>query len=416
MVARSRTPWLAELMPSGTVSNLHEAEQAKSPFAGSVTESFGTGRRRGSVLLQKETAAVACDPGLTSMSSAPVETLSMKAVDPARPARPSCGFRLGAYVCDAIYPRRGRTAVPPDVTFFLLMLGGITGLLGIGMDDAIDFLAELRLELLDWSVRRIVGTSGLRAAAAGASDAALTLGIGEGDHKGFIDRDQPRLRCADYESRGERRACVGVHAAAWVGFSLALCWLAILLTALLAPQAAGSGIPEMKSILSGGMKTSSRSYLSLRTLCAKVIGRQPLNPDSSAPDPVPFPLPLTLTHPLPYLSLRTLCAKVIGLVLALGGGLPLGKEGPFVHIACCLSTAMLEHLPCFDQIRRSKPLRLQMLAVGCAAGVSSTFGAPSTPRAPPPPPDSPSPAPPPPPPPLPPCLLLLFLLHLLMPA
>jgi hypothetical protein len=376
VVARSRTPWLAELMPSGTVSNLHEAEQAKSPFAGSVTESFGTGRRRGSVLLQKETAAVACDPGLTSMSSAPVETLSMKAVDPARPARPSCGFRLGAYVCDAIYPRRGRTAVPPDVTFFLLMLGGITGLLGIGMDDAIDFLAELRLELLDWSVRRIVGTSGLRAAAAGASDAALTLGIGEGDHKGFIDRDQPRLRCADYESRGERRACVGVHAAAWVGFSLALCWLAILLTALLAPQAAGSGIPEMKSILSGGMKTSSRSYL----------------------------------------SLRTLCAKVIGLVLALGGGLPLGKEGPFVHIACCLSTAMLEHLPCFDQIRRSKPLRLQMLAVGCAAGVSSTFGAPSTPRAPPPPPDSPSPAPPPPPPPLPPCLLLLFLLHLLMPA
>ena len=29
LVARSRTPWLAELMPSGTVSNLHEAEQAK---------------------------------------------------------------------------------------------------------------------------------------------------------------------------------------------------------------------------------------------------------------------------------------------------------------------------------------------------------------------------------------------------
>ena len=37
-----------------------------------------------------------------------------------------------------------------------------------------------------------------------------------------------------------------------------------------------------------------------------------------------------------YLSLRTLLAKVLGLVLALGSGLPLGKEGPFVHISCCV--------------------------------------------------------------------------------
>ena len=47
-----------------------------------------------------------------------------------------------------------------------------------------------------------------------------------------------------------------------------------------------------------------------------------------------------------------------------------------MHIACCLATGLLTHLPCFGKIRRSKPLRLQMLAVGCAVGVSSTFGAP----------------------------------------
>lgn len=68
-------------------------------------------------------------------------------------------------------------------------------------------------------------------------------------------------------------------------------------------------------------------------------------------------------------------AKLFGLVLALGAGLPLGKEGPFVHISCCIVEALV-HLPCFEPICRSKPLRLQMLAVGCAVGVSSTFGAP----------------------------------------
>ena len=35
-----------------------------------------------------------------------------------------------------------------------------------------------------------------------------------------------------------------------------------------------------------------------------------------------------------YLTPRTLLAKVVGLMLALGANLPLGKEGPFVHISC----------------------------------------------------------------------------------
>ena len=66
---------------------------------------------------------------------------------------------------------------------------------------------------------------------------------------------------------------------------------------------------------------------------------------------------------------------MIGLTLALGAGLPLGKEGPCVHITCCIVHFMFR-LPGFGAIRHSKPRRLQMLAVGCAVGVSSTFGAP----------------------------------------
>ena len=32
--------------------------------------------------------------------------------------------------------------------------------------------------------------------------------------------------------------------------------------------------------------------------------------------------------------------QVIGLCFAMGGGLPIGKEGPFVHIACIMSTLL----------------------------------------------------------------------------
>lgn len=59
----------------------------------------------------------------------------------------------------------------------------------------------------------------------------------------------------------------------------------------------GSGIPEMKCILSG-------------------VG---LNQ---------------------YLSMRTLIAKVIGLVAAMGSGVSVGKEGPFVHISCVLGMSL----------------------------------------------------------------------------
>jgi chloride channel 3/4/5 len=37
-----------------------------------------------------------------------------------------------------------------------------------------------------------------------------------------------------------------------------------------------------------------------------------------------------------YLGIRTLFIKVIGLTLAVSSGASLGKEGPLVHIACCI--------------------------------------------------------------------------------
>lgn len=41
-----------------------------------------------------------------------------------------------------------------------------------------------------------------------------------------------------------------------------------------------------------------------------------------------------------YLTFKTLVAKMVGLAMALGSGLPLGKEGPFVHIASIVATLL----------------------------------------------------------------------------
>lgn len=42
-----------------------------------------------------------------------------------------------------------------------------------------------------------------------------------------------------------------------------------------------------------------------------------------------------------FLSPVTLLIKSLGLPLAVASGLSLGKEGPLVHVACCIGDAML---------------------------------------------------------------------------
>ena len=62
-------------------------------------------------------------------------------------------------------------------------------------------------------------------------------------------------------------------------------------------DAEGSGIPEVKSILSG-------------------------------------------VHISRYLSISTLSAKIAGLIAGCAAGLSIGKEGPFVHISAILANKM----------------------------------------------------------------------------
>ncbi|XP_048369969.1 H(+)/Cl(-) exchange transporter 5 [Sphaerodactylus townsendi] len=116
----------------------------------------------------------------------------------------------------------------------------------------------------------------------------------------------------------------------YVLWALLFSLLAVLLVRGFAPYACGSGIPEIKTILSGFI----------------IRG---------------------------YLGKWTLLIKTVTLVLAVSSGLSLGKEGPLVHVACCCGN-ILCHL--FTKYRKNEAKRREVLSAAAAAGVSVAFGAP----------------------------------------
>ncbi|XP_069948569.1 chloride channel protein 2-like isoform X3 [Cherax quadricarinatus] len=120
---------------------------------------------------------------------------------------------------------------------------------------------------------------------------------------------------------------------AWVSLPVCLILFSAGFVHILAPQAVGSGIPEMKTILRG------------------VVLKE-------------------------YLTFKTLVAKVIGLTATLGSGLPLGKEGPFVHIASMVATLLSKGVTSFKGIYENESRNSEMLAAACAVGVACSFAAP----------------------------------------
>ena len=94
--------------------------------------------------------------------------------------------------------------------------------------------------------------------------------------------------------------------------------------------AAGSGIPEIKTILSGFV----------------IHG---------------------------YLGGRVLFTKSVGLALSVASGLSLGKEGPFVHIVSCWGNICSRW---FEKYETNEAKRREILSAASAAGVAVAFGAP----------------------------------------
>jgi len=74
-----------------------------------------------------------------------------------------------------------------------------------------------------------------------------------------------------------------------------------------------------------------------------------------------------------YLGVRTLMCKTIGLILSVASGLSIGKEGPYVHISTCIG-----NIACriFTKYSSNDGKRREVLSASAAAGVAVAFGAP----------------------------------------
>lgn len=72
-------------------------------------------------------------------------------------------------------------------------------------------------------------------------------------------------------------------------------------------------------------------------------------------------------------GVRTLIVKSVGLTLAVASGMSLGKEGPLVMIAGCVSNILTRFFPKFAH---NETKRREILSSACAAGVAVAFGSP----------------------------------------
>uniref|UniRef100_A0A158QNP8 Chloride channel protein n=1 Tax=Haemonchus placei TaxID=6290 RepID=A0A158QNP8_HAEPC len=137
-----------------------------------------------------------------------------------------------------------------------------------------------------------------------------------------------------YELTNGHHAYLGF--AMWILFATVLVTCAALVCHALGKQAVGSGIPELKVIMHGFVLKN-------------------------------------------YLSLKTLTAKVIGLTLTLGSGMPVGKEGPFVHMGAIVASLLNKATSAcqYNAFFSNEGRQMEMLSSGCAVGIACTFSAPA---------------------------------------
>ncbi|CAA90092.2 Chloride channel protein [Caenorhabditis elegans] len=121
----------------------------------------------------------------------------------------------------------------------------------------------------------------------------------------------------------------------WVAHIVILTMFAAIFCQIVSKQAVGSGIPEVKVIMHGFKMEN-------------------------------------------YLTTRTLVAKMVGLTLAMGGGLPIGKEGPFVHMGAIVATLLSKITSAcqYSAFFSNEGREMEMLSSGCAVGIACTFSAP----------------------------------------
>ncbi|KAK5030526.1 chloride channel [Exophiala sideris] len=74
-----------------------------------------------------------------------------------------------------------------------------------------------------------------------------------------------------------------------------------------------------------------------------------------------------------FLGAWTLITKSLGLCLAVASGMWLGKEGPFVHLACCCANIIMKP---FESLSQNEARKREILSAAAASGISVAFGSP----------------------------------------
>ncbi|KAL1998669.1 hypothetical protein VTN02DRAFT_5768 [Thermoascus thermophilus] len=74
-----------------------------------------------------------------------------------------------------------------------------------------------------------------------------------------------------------------------------------------------------------------------------------------------------------YLGLKTLVVKTLALILSVASGLSVGKEGPYVHIASCVGNICCRM---FSKYHLNDGKRREVLSASASSGVAVAFGAP----------------------------------------
>lgn len=122
----------------------------------------------------------------------------------------------------------------------------------------------------------------------------------------------------------------------WVLYITLMTGAAAIFCHFVAKQAVGSGIPEVKVMMHGFVMKN-------------------------------------------YLTMKTMIAKMVGLTLALGSGLPVGKEGPFVHMGAIVATLLTKATSAcrYQAFFSNEGRQMEMLSSGCAVGIACTFSAPA---------------------------------------
>ncbi len=162
--------------------------------------------------------------------------------------------------------------------------------------------------------------------------------------EGLIIAGKSRLQAhamwpCEASASGCAPSAAGSHTASYFVYAACNVLLISIAAALTywAPQAAGSGLPQLKAFLNG---------VNVRDL----------------------------------LTWRTLLAKTVGVTCVVATGLPLGREGPMVHTGAIVAARTTRN-EWTSRTRAMLPVRLpssqrNWVAMGCAAGVAAAFNAP----------------------------------------